>query len=70
MSLAGLPDFKTEQASTVGLPKIHPEKVERRGRLDSETAKINTSLPKQAEAQTESNYLCRLAFRVGKRVRC
>ena len=43
MSLAGLPDFKTEQASTVGLPKILQKKWSGEGRLDSETAKINNN---------------------------
>lgn len=57
MSLAGLPDFKTEQASTVGLPKILQKKWSREGRLDSETAKINNFFTKTGRNATVSNYL-------------
>ena len=56
-SLAGLPDFKTEQASTVGLPKILQTKWSREGRLDSETAKINNFFTKTGRNATVSNYL-------------
>ena len=56
-SLAGLPDFKTEQASTVGLPKILQKKWSREGRLDSETAKINNFFTKTGRSATVSNYL-------------
>ena len=56
-SLAGLPDFKTEQASTVGLPKILQKKWSREGRLDSETAKINNFFTKTGRNATVSNYL-------------
>ena len=57
MSLAGLPDFKTEQASTVGLPKILQKKWSGEGRLDSETAKINNFFTKTGRSATVSNYL-------------
>ena len=56
-SLAGLPDFKTEQASTVGLPKILQKKWSGEGRLDSETAKINNFFTKTGRSATVSNYL-------------
>ncbi len=56
-SLAGLPDFKTEQASTVGLPKLLQTKWSREGRLDSETAKINNFFTKTGRNATVSNYL-------------
>ena len=56
-SLAGLPDFKTEQASKVGLPKILQKKWSREGRLDSETAKINNFFTKTGRSETVSNYL-------------
>ena len=56
-SLAGLPDFKTEQASTVGIPKLLQTKWSREGRLDSETAKINNFFTKTGRSATVSNYL-------------
>ena len=56
-SLAGLPDFKTEQASTVDLPKLLQKKWSREGRLDSETAKINNFFSKTGRSETVSNYL-------------
>ena len=56
-SLAGLPDFKTEQASTVGIPKLLQTKWGREGRLDSETAKINNFFTKTGRSATVSNYL-------------
>ncbi|WP_449078461.1 alpha-amylase family glycosyl hydrolase [Ruminococcus sp.] len=56
-SLAGLPDFKTEQASTVGIPKLLQTKWKREGRLDSETAKINNFFTKTGRSATVSNYL-------------
>ena len=56
-SLAGLPDFKTEQASTVGIPKLLQTKWGREGRLDSETAKINNFFSKTGRSETVSNYL-------------
>ena len=56
-SLAGLPDFKTEQASKVGIPKLLQTKWSREGRLDSETAKINNFFTKTGRNATVSNYL-------------
>ena len=56
-SLAGLPDFKTEQSSTVGIPKVLQKKWSQEGRLDSETAKINNFFSKTGKSKTVTNHL-------------
>ena len=62
--------LKTEQASTVGLPKILQKKVSGEGRLDSETAKINNFFTKTGRSATVSNYLAGWLSEWVKRVRC
>jgi alpha-amylase len=57
MSLAGLPDFKTESVKAVGIPKILQTKWKREGRYDAETAKLSSYLSQRNMAMTPTNIL-------------
>lgn len=55
MSLAGLPDFKTESTATVGIPNILKTKWTKEGRLSQETNELSAYLSKTGKKQTVTN---------------
>lgn len=55
MSLAGLPDFKTESTATVGIPNILKTKWTKEGRLAQETNELSSYLSKTGKKQTVTN---------------
>jgi alpha-amylase len=57
MSLAGLPDFKTESTSTVGIPKLLQTKWNMEGRYATETAALSSYLSSHSMAMTPTNVL-------------
>lgn len=57
MSLAGLPDFKTESTSPVSIPKILQKKWTMEGRYSTETAALSSYLNKHNMAMTSTNVL-------------
>lgn len=57
MCLAGLPDFKTDSGSSVGLPPMLQNKWQKEGRLDEENAELNDFFTKTNLARTPANHL-------------
>ncbi|BCN30960.1 starch-binding protein [Anaeromicropila herbilytica] len=57
MSLAGLPDFKTESTKTVGIPKILQTKWTKEGRYATESAELSSYLSSHNMAMTTTNVL-------------
>ena len=57
MSLSGLPDFKTESTSTVGIPKILQTKWKMEGRYNTETAELSSYLTAHNMKMTTTNVL-------------
>ena len=55
MSLAGLPDFKTDSTATVGIPTILKTKWTKEGRLAQETNELSSYLSKTGKKQTVTN---------------
>ena len=55
MSLAGLPDFKTESTATVGIPAILQTKWTQEGRLSQETNELNSYFSKTGKSRTVTN---------------
>lgn len=55
MSLAGLPDFKTESSAQVGIPKLLQTKWNREGRLSQETNELSSYLNSKGKSQTVTN---------------
>ena len=55
MSLAGLPDFKTESTATVGIPKLLQTKWTKEGRLTQETNELSSYLSSHGKTQTVTN---------------
>ena len=55
MSLAGLPDFKTESTATVGIPTFLTAKWKQEGRYDEEVAELKSYLSKNGYAMTVTN---------------
>lgn len=55
MSLAGLPDFKTDSTATVGIPNILKRKWTKEGRLSQETNELSSYLSKTGKKQTVTN---------------
>ena len=55
MSLAGLPDFKTDSTATVGIPNILKTKWTKEGRLAQETSELSSYLSKTGKKQTVTN---------------
>ena len=57
MSLAGLPDFKTESMATVSVPAFLQEKWTREGRLSAENNKLNAYFSRTGQSRTARNHL-------------
>jgi glycosidase len=57
MCLAGLPDFKTDSGSSVGLPPMLQAKWQNEGRLDQESSELNDFFASTGLARTPSNHL-------------
>ncbi len=55
MSLAGLPDFKTESTSKVDIPPLLETKWGQEGRLSSETNELDSYLAKNGKTRTVTN---------------
>ena len=55
MSLAGLPDFKTESTATVGIPAFLEKKWKAEGRYDEEVAELKSYLSANGYAMTVTN---------------
>ncbi len=55
MSLAGLPDFKTESTATVGIPTFLANKWKEEGRYDEEVAELKAYLNENGYAMTVTN---------------
>lgn len=55
MSLAGLPDFRTESTATVGVPAILQNKWTQEGRLSQETNELNSYFSKTGKSRTVTN---------------
>ena len=55
MSLAGLPDFKTESTSTVDIPTVLKTKWTEEGRYDEEVAELKNYLSSNGYAMTVTN---------------
>ena len=55
MSLAGLPDFKTESNATVGIPEFLANKWRQEGRYDTEVAELRNYLSSHGYAMTVTN---------------
>ncbi len=57
MSLAGLPDFRTESTATVGIPQILQTKWSQEGVLTEKTNELNSYFSSTGKSKTVSNYL-------------
>ena len=55
MSLAGLPDFRTESTATVGIPAFLEKKWKSEGRYDSEVAELKSYLSSHGYDMTVTN---------------
>lgn len=55
MSLAGLPDFRTESTKTVAIPELLKTKWTKEGRLSQETSELSAYLSKTGKSQTVTN---------------
>ncbi len=55
MSLAGLPDFKTESSATVGIPAFLEKKWKEEGRYDEEVAELKNYLSSNGYSMTVTN---------------
>ncbi len=55
MSVAGLPDFKTESKETVGIPAFLADKWTKEGRYDEEVAELKAYLNENGYAMTVTN---------------
>ena len=55
MSLSGLPDFKTESSSSVGIPEILKTKWNKEGRYTQEVNELSSYLSKKGKTQTVTN---------------
>ena len=55
MSLAGLPDFKTDSTKTVDVPALLKTKWTKEGRLSQETSELSSYFSKTGKSQTVTN---------------
>ena len=55
MSLAGLPDFRTESSATVGIPAILKNKWTKEGRYTQEANELTSYLSSKGKSQTVTN---------------